>query len=107
MVDYVALGNVPAEEIFGSKENLAFILHGMNCGKRICLIIAALEKADRGVEWVWNKSFPEPLVKRVAQIVAQKLTEDAAISLPDLTEHVLKEVYNQDGTLKKELRGHF
>ena len=104
MVDYAVIGNVPAEEIFGSKENLAFILHGMNCGKKICLIIAAMEKLDRGVDWKWNINFPEKLAKRVAELVAEKLTENFNISLPDLTEYVLKQVYEEDEvTLKKEL----
>ncbi len=104
MVDYVAMGNVPAEEIFGSKENLKLILHGMNCGKKICLIIAALETADRGVDWKWNVNYPNALAKRVAELVADKLSEDFNISLPDLTEFVLKQVYEDDGnTLKKEL----
>ena len=104
MVNYVLIGNVPAEEIFGSKENLAFILHGMNCGKKICLIIAALEKIDRGVDWKWNENFPQALLKRVAELVAGKLMEDFNIPLPDLTEFVLKQVYEDDGTtLKNEL----
>jgi len=105
MVDYAAIGNVPAEEIFGSKENLALILHGMNCGKKICLIIAAMEKLDRGVDWKWNINFPEKLAKRVAELVAEKLTENFSIPLPDLTEYVLKQVYEEDETtLKKELK---
>lgn len=104
MVDYTAYGNVPAEEIFGSKENLALILHGMNCGKKICLIIAAMEKLDRGVDWKWNINFPEKLAKRVAELVAEKLTENFNIPLPDLTEYVLRQVYEEDEvTLKKEL----
>ena len=104
MVDYVAIGNVPAEEIFGSKENLASMLHGMNCTKKICLIIAALEKADRGVDWRWNANYPPKLARRVAELVAEKLKEAVATPLPDLTEYVLRRVYEEDGqTLKKEL----
>lgn len=104
MVDYRIIGNVPAEEIFGSKENVVRLLHGMNCSKRICLIIAAMEKADRGVEWVWNENFPEALVKRVAELVVDKLLKDFSISFPDLTEYVLRQVYEDDEeTLKKEL----
>jgi len=104
MVNYVAMGNVPAEEIFGSKDNLKFILHGMNCGKKICLIIAALEKHDRGVDWKWNINYPNALAKKVVELVADKLNEDFNISLPDLTEHVLRQVYEDDETtLKKEL----
>lgn len=105
MVDYVAVGNVPAEEIFGSKENLKMVLHGMNCTKRICLIIAAMEKADRGVDWRWNVNYPENLARRVAELTADKLTENIAIPFPELTEYVLGQVYEEDGnTLKKELK---
>ncbi len=105
MVNYVAMGNVPAEEIFGSKENLKFILHGMNCCKKICLIIATMEKIDRGVDWKWNVNYPQTLAKKVAELVIDKLNEDFNIYFPDLTEFVLKQVYEDDEkTLKKELR---
>lgn len=104
MVDYVAIGNVPVEEFFGLKEDLKFILHGMNCTKKICLIIAALEKRDRGIDWKWNVNYPEALARKVVDLVADKLGEDFNISLPDLTEFVLKQVYEDYGnTLKKEL----
>lgn len=104
MVNYVAMGNVPAEEIFGSKENLKFILHGMNCTKKICLIIAAMERLERDVDWKWNMNYPSALANKVAKLTADKLEEDFNIPLPDLTEFVLKQIYEDDGnTLKKEL----
>lgn len=69
MANYQGIGNVPIEEVFGSKENAEKVLRAMNH----CKTIGVLLGAEHNPPYVWNVNIPEPWITIIGDAVMDKV----------------------------------